>query len=213
MLVRGGVQRLGVVDHDLLEIGNLVRHTLTLVSHRKEKSSQLVKRLNRMTPNVQAVSYPKRFIPDDAEEYESYDLIVDTTGEDEVLHVLGMIEWSTPKRIVSISVNLGATRLYFYSSDSASFSAERFGDVLQPLFEADKAAWGDKELPEEEIGCWSPVFPARYDDLTLLASGAIKELERITSGGRVSEGLVTFEQQLTDGHFSGLTRVEHDLGP
>jgi molybdopterin/thiamine biosynthesis adenylyltransferase len=213
MLVRGGVQRIGVVDDDILEIGNLVRHTLTLASHRKDKSSQLVKRLNRMTPNVQAVSYAHRFGLDNAGDFEDYDLIIDSTGEDEVLHALDLVDWLTPKRTISISVGLGAKRLYFYTIGSSSFSAQRFEDIAKPLFDADRVAWGEKDLPEEEIGCWSPIFPARYDDITLLASAAVKELTRLMLDDVHSERFVTFEQQWVNGDFTGLIRVEHDCGP
>ena len=83
---------------------------------------------------------------------------------------------------------------------------------MTPLFKADREAWGNKELPWEGMGCWSPVFPARYDDVTLLATTAVKELAQAVNEDVWGERLVSYEQQFDQEKFTGIVRVEHSVG-
>ena len=59
----------------------------------------------------------------------------------------------------------------------------------------------------EGAGCWSPLFPARMDDLLLAASSTIKFLEEMAEKCEPETRLVTFEQIIGDG-FLGLKRSD-----
>ena len=65
-----------------------------------------------------------------------------------------------------------------------------------------------EELPREGIGCWHPVFPARADDVWLLASAAVKHFERVVMAPPPQPQLVIYEQTVDEeGVFSGLKQI------
>ncbi len=66
----------------------------------------------------------------------------------------------------------------------------------------------DHPLPRAGPGCWHPLFPARIDDIWMLAATAIKYLEQITENGLLDSKLVVFEQLFENGEFLGVRRIE-----
>lgn len=62
-------------------------------------------------------------------------------------------------------------------------------------------------MPMKGIGCWHPVFPARIDDIWMLASAGVKWIEASLSRGSTEEiELVVIEQIWENGDFGGLRR-------
>jgi hypothetical protein len=58
----------------------------------------------------------------------------------------------------------------------------------------------------EGIGCWHPVFPARIDDIWMLASAGIKWIESQMESSVNDIELVVFEQIRENGKFEGLRK-------
>jgi threonine dehydrogenase-like Zn-dependent dehydrogenase len=212
MLVRGGVTRMTVVDPDHLEMGNLVRHTLHTSDLRQRKAAALAEALNHTSPHASVTPLVMEFPPgtDDAiAAVQQTDIVIDTTGNDGVLHHLEAFPWGSPKLFVSIALGLKGQRLYCYAAHDDTFPVDDFRTRINPLLSADieKMKQAGESLPREGIGCWHPVFPVRVDDVRLLAAAAIKFLEPLASVSPEQPLLSVFEQTVKDGQFTGIQRI------
>ncbi len=209
LLVRGGVKALTIVDGDVLEAGNLVRHTLQLDDIGRSKARALAVRLNLSAPHVTVLPITARF-PDVTEEegacLRGCDLVIDCTAQDDVAYHMGRFDWGEPKHFVSISLSLHARRLYYFSSQGQQFPHDVFMAAVGPWLEDDWERHGRDELPREGLGCWHPIFPARTDDVWLLATVAVQRLAS-TNVAPSSGGLIVFEQCEDQGAFSGVRIV------
>ncbi len=87
------------MDSDKLEIGNLSRHTLGLKEIGKQKSKEVVFRLNQANPHAKAKYIDKdfKFCAESIKKMDNYDLIIDCTGEDSVLSDLEQFEFKSKK--------------------------------------------------------------------------------------------------------------------
>ncbi|MER9124251.1 ThiF family adenylyltransferase [Mesorhizobium sp. M0959] len=166
-LARMGVHDFGIIDGDLLDIGNLSRHTLGMPDCGHAKAEAVAARLKNCAPDIAAVAYKGTFPPTDAriaEELRRYDVLIDCTGSDAVLRSMAEFDWRTEKLFVSLSIGWGAQEFFCFSLSEAGFPAldalDRFGRNLtfKPQME---------EANREGIGCWHPVFPASADDIQL----------------------------------------------
>lgn len=96
LLVRAGVLGMLLVDEDRFQAGNLGRHTLGLEDLNKFKAESVAKRLNSFSPFARIESYNSNFPPSDAggsTRMNGYEIVVDCTGNDELLHELSTFEW------------------------------------------------------------------------------------------------------------------------
>jgi hypothetical protein len=66
--------------------------------------------------------------------------------------------------------------MYLFAFRGVEFPVEDFQDQVRPLLERDAEEWGDAEMPWAGAGCWHPVFPARVDDIWLLAAAGVKQI-------------------------------------
>ena len=209
MLVRGGVHRLSVMDGDFIQAGNLVRHVLTLDDLGKNKAEALARKLEGIAPQVEVEALARPFeghASGALKVLEDVDLILDTTGEEELLVGLGPYLSSIKANFCTVSIGYGGRRLYFYACPSRDFDHEFFWRRIAVWVQEDLQDVEGEPSPMEGVGCWNPVFPARYDDLALQASFAVKELERQIGGGFLGD-LVVFEQLMVDGFCSGVRRI------
>jgi hypothetical protein len=133
--------------------------------------------------------------------------VIDCTGDDAVIHHLGQFPWGGPKRFVSLSLGHAARRLFCFFADGTAFPEENFRRALSPWLQKDRGELGDAEMPREGVGCWHPVFPARADDVWMMASIAIKHLEETLKSSTPANGLTVFEQQFNGSAFAGVARV------
>lgn len=132
-LVRMGVTRMGIVDADVLNLGNLSRHTLSMRELGHGKAKALAAALNRMMPDANVEDVTIAFPPAKAAErkrLEGWDVIVDCTAEDAVLRAMADYPWDGVKMFVSLSMTWRAKGLVAYADEQASFPAtdamERF---------------------------------------------------------------------------------------
>lgn len=210
LLVRGGVCNLLLIDHDTLVAGNLVRHTLSGEDIGNLKADLLAKKLSSVAPFSSIVAYAKRFpvIKKDVENLlEDREIVIDCTADDEVTIALALGWWSMEKHFISAFVGYEAKRTFVFCHQGRSFPAQIFRKMLDPLLQAEKAIWSTKGETLEGAGCWSPLFPARQDDLFLAASCCTKMLEEVIDKKEAGTKLITFEQ-IADPDFSGLRRTE-----
>ena len=198
LLVRGGVSDIAVMDPDDVEIGNLVRHTLTLSDVRDRKANALAMHLNRLGPAVKAMPQPTSFPPEGnrrAESLNDWNLVIDCTAEEDVLDALRTIPWGDGTRVVSLSIGLGAKRLYC-DIQSPPFKAAAFRQRVKPYLEQDHGEFSG-ELPWDATGCWHPLFPGRLDELWVLVATAVGRLEMLLQNGPADTFLVV--ERLADG--------------
>jgi hypothetical protein len=211
MLVRAGIDRLLVADGESLNAGNLVRHTLDLSSVGVSKAFALCHRLNLASPHAMVTYLNGKFHPADPKSrtpIEECDIIVDCTGADAALEDLALFPWSKPRYFVSLSFGMQARRLFCFAAEGFAFPLKEFRDKISPYLEEERAKVGERDFPREALGCWHPIFPARIDDIWLLAATAVKELQRISaSTGHFEPELIVYEQQFEDETFVGLRRI------
>ncbi|WP_337175117.1 ThiF family adenylyltransferase [Paludisphaera sp.] len=209
LLVRAGVTRLTVLDHDHLEAGNLCRHTLLMSELRESKANALAVRLSGVNPHVEVDSLDGRFPPaltSVRESLRACDLVIDCSADDGVLHELARYPWGSTRRFASLSLGFGAKRLFCYTTTAGAFPSGQYRKAIQPWLEREQDESRDSEPIRPGAGCWHPIFPARADDVWLLGAAAVKYLDHVFPALGLGSRLTVFEQQYDDG-FSGIRRV------
>jgi predicted ThiF/HesA family dinucleotide-utilizing enzyme len=179
-LARLGVAHITVMDGQRMDMGNLSRHALDMSSVGRFKAQALAWELSSTLPDVRADAIVGAFPPTDSDltdRVRDHDLVVDCTASDEVLDAMANFAWVTEKLFISLSISWGADGLFAYGASEASFPAEdakaRFAGMRPP----------DVELAEarpEAIGCWTPVFPATADDMSLWAATGTAFIRRMS---------------------------------
>ena len=190
-LVRMGVTRMGLVDADVMTLGNLSRHALSMRELGHGKAKALAAALNRTMPDAKVVDVTIAFPPTKAAErkrLEGWDVIVDCTAEDAVLRAMAEYPWDGVKMFVSLSMTWRAKGLVAYADEQASFPAT---DAMERFLAASARPeeWALDLM--EGIGCWHPVFPASADDVRLWAAIGTKFIRRaVIERGRLCEHFV-----------------------
>lgn len=221
LLARGGLKNLVLVDGDSLEVGNLSRHVLTLHdlalvdaknevrSYLNNKAKAVADRLLSISPHLSVVPVASTFpTPDCVRIMETLDVLIDCTASDGLLASLASVRFRIPKLFVSLSLGFRAKRLYCFATRGTVFPAERFRERILPWMEKEMRAIAESDEVFEGAGCWSPLFPARYDDVLLAAATAVKQIEAKTASPPLSPSLVVFEQKFKDDAFVGYEQVD-----
>jgi hypothetical protein len=205
LLVRGGVTRLTLIDGDSLQPGNLVRHTLGLSDLLSYKANAVAARLNLAGPNGHFDAMVERFPPSDPDQpqLQAADVVIDTTGSNDVAAAMADFPWRHPRLFASLSLALGAHRIYLYLAQELAFPNEHFRRLVDPLIVEDHEGF-EGELPWEAIGCWHPVFPGRSDDVWLLAAAAVKRIVAAIGHPPSVPELAVIEQVNDAGQFGGI---------
>jgi hypothetical protein len=214
LLMRAGLRRLTVADDEAFQAGNLCRHTLTLPDLKKNKAASLAARLQDLSPHAVVDAIPAAFPPGRAEDVntaKACDIVIDCTADDGLLRDLARFPWGAPKRFVSLSLGYRAKRLFCFVADGAGFPVGEFQAAMKPWLDLEIQEAGDVEPPREGVGCWHPIFPARADDVWMMASVAVKQLEKALGGGPAGAKLTVFEQRFEAGEFIGVLRAEGEV--
>lgn len=135
------------------------------------------------------------------------DMILDCTRQDVVLRHLEAFSWQGTKLFVSLSLGFRARRLFCFTMSRNSFPHSDFRELLHPWLEREREDYADEQLPREGIACWHPVFPARFDDVAMMASAAMKYLESLMARPPLVSTLTVFEQQYEQDTFVGVRKV------
>jgi molybdopterin/thiamine biosynthesis adenylyltransferase len=192
LLVRAGVLDLTILDAGRVEAGNLARHALTVTEVGSRKATALAERLSRVSPNARVVGFDQAFPPtgDARTAVDAADLIIDATASESVIDALAAFEWRSEKVFTSVSFSFGAEKLYLYLASGDAFPRAHYRDVLAPWITADQRP--PEDFPHEGTGCWSSVFPARADDVALVAAIAARQLDDRTKGTIAEPQLVVY---------------------
>ena len=211
LLVRAGHRRLHVIDHDALLPGNLVRHTLGMPHLLVKKALGLSVHLNQASPHAAVVGTAGRFPPEAAavrQQLACCPVIIDTTGDDEVVAQMAAFPWGGPRLFLSLSLGFGARRLFAFAALGQRFPEDAFRAQLAPWLAREYAERAD--APEHAGGgCHDPFFPGRCDDVWMLAAAGLKLIEAWLRSPPVEPTLLVLTQRFEAGTFAGIER----LGP
>jgi len=219
ILVRSGIYNLSIADSDIFKVGNLSRHTLNLNSIGSDKCTSLCSHLNTITPHAEIKPITNQLLLNFENsalhtniDIESFDIIIDCTGEDSVLNTLSSIELKRPHCLISVSVGFGAKRLYINMQNNTNYSFDEFYKFISPYTEADLKEIDENSLPRDGIGCWHPTFPARSDDVWMAASIAVKNIEKYISKEETKQVSLIYKQQESDYYedYSLIDKCESD---
>lgn len=211
LLTRAGAAHLTCIDGNALEIGNLCRHTLCVPDLYQAKSKRIAERLANIDPNAY-INYVDDYLSVDENgaltpDLSNYDIIIDTTGEDQVLTLLSTIKWKHETVFCSSSVGLGAKRLYINFQRTELPCFENFLDFVEPYFQKDSDDCDFDALPRDGIGCWHPLFPARADDMWFAACTTVKALESFVEHSTEKGISLIYAVQSEDEFFAGLRLI------
>lgn len=209
LFARSGITNISIMDNDKLEIGNLSRHPLGLMQIGKYKSKEMALYLNYTNPHakVEGINAEFKYSNGFIEKMNEYDLIIDCTGEDNVLKKLTKFKFDRNKIFVSVSIGIGSKRLYLSLQNNKKFKLDNFRKKIAPWIQKEKDEILEHDLPRDGIGCWSPIFPARYDDILLASSTAVKVIENFIDKGQIELNTV-YKQYTKNGIFIGYIKVE-----
>jgi molybdopterin/thiamine biosynthesis adenylyltransferase len=197
------------VDPEITEVGNLVRHTLTLADTQKHKATALANRLNLINPHAKIHAICARFPSLQSEELriiEASDVIIDCTASNDVLQALNVSAKNNDGTIFSFSIGFNSTRLYCFAAQKNKYNALSFHESFRPWQDQEVEEISSAGFPSEGIGCWHPVFPARADDIWLMASVTVKYMENVLTGIAKLPDFTVFVQERRSGLFTGLRR-------
>ncbi|SHJ91301.1 ThiF family protein [Desulfatibacillum alkenivorans DSM 16219] len=214
LLVREGVEDIMLIDGKHLSAHNLVRHTLYGDVIGKNKADALAECLSLSYPFTKIVSI-NNYLSSSSDQVESLlmdrKIVLDCTGCDEIIQILENVWWEMPKLFISSSVGYKAQRTFIFKAIRHQFPSEEFRRILEPILNEERNNWAENGETLEGPGCWSPLFPARLDDLLLSATSCIKVIEECLLQFRPDAKVVVFEQSFSNDMFTGLTRKECSL--
>ena len=190
-LARSGIQNFGLWDNDVIEPGNICRSSYTIQDLGNAKVNALKKQLLAINPSlivnphgVWSGSYnlkePKFFRNGDLygninyksqvdviSELKDYDVVIDCTASNELLHYLSYAV--TDKVLISLCITNHAKDLLMVSNtDGNPFE-------LRKMY-LSKIEQDTKNFYAEGSGCYSPTFLALNCDIAALTNLAVKEL-------------------------------------
>lgn len=173
-LVRQGAKSLKIIDGDIIHIGNLSRHILCLEDLSKYKTKALAEKLATISPSVQIKTFESYLDDNNITNLSNSDVIIDCTANNDVLEVLGGYQFSEKKEIFVGAFNYGATKFGYYKIKTERFDCDIYNSKTLEFYN-DKTI-DESELIMEGIGCYHPVFPATYSNVSIWASIFVKEI-------------------------------------
>lgn len=187
LLVRGGIKNLNIFDPELLDYGNLCRHTLDGKSVGKSKASKLAERLSFVNPlaNIDGFSCKiplKSTLPEDYHNaLLDSDLIIDCSANEAVIKWLNEYSLEKNKRLISLFIDLNADLLTLGISGKKTsclfllddLKDQVMGGELQFLKEKYLSTMDEIGLIVEGPGCWHPTFPALNNHINILVATGI----------------------------------------
>ena len=208
-LARSGVTTLALWDDDTVEPGNICRSTYQVQDIGKSKVEALREHIVSINPFIELIaittkgywhsltgeySGPFQYMhgsfygsvnyssqEDAIKLLDKYDLILDCTGSNELLHFLS---YAVPeKEIISLCItNRSRNLLLFSSNDGNPFE-------LRKMY-LSKIEQDTKNFYVEGSGCYSPTFIATYSDISTLVNLAVKELNAKISKNQLLHSVI-----------------------
>ena len=118
--------------------------------------------------------------------------------------------WSVQRRFISASFGYAAERLFLFRALGTRFPANDFFSAVEPWLVKERRVWTESEEVFEGAGCYSPLFPARADDVAAGAVAVVKFIERTITANHDEADLLVL-QASPYGGFQPINDVE-DVG-
>ena len=174
-LAKGGFRNIEIWDNDTVEPGNLCRSDYSVNDLGNNKAKALCSKIKRTNPFCNVISHEYdlygRINYQSQESIQkilhSYDLIIDCTASNELLHFMSYAIKDIP--IISLSITNHAQNLLCISNNDGNAYAIR--KLLLSKIEQDT-----QNFYVEGTGCYSPTFLASYADISSLVNLAIKDI-------------------------------------
>lgn len=198
-LVRSGVKIFGLWDNDLIEPGNICRSTYNIQDLGNSKVQALFNQLKTVNPYIKVTPhgkwnengntrFPREYINGDLysninyksqtdvlKELEDYDLIIDCTASNELLHYLSYAVQD--KTLISLCITNHANQLLLLSNKDGNVY-----DLRKAYLS--KIEQDTKNFYAEGTGCYSPTFLALNCDIAALVNLAVKEMNDTIGKGK-----------------------------
>jgi len=94
-----------------------------------------------------------------------------------------------------------------FAAFANEFPLTEFNAQIEPWLREERQRWAADDELLEGAGCWSPLWPGRYDDIMMAAAVCIKEIEFYLTKPPNMPILDVFEQVIGDEGFQSYTRV------
>lgn len=198
-LAHSGISKIGLWDFDIVEPGNICRSAYSIKDIGESKVdaiAAIIRSINPFINTIQKKGYwlkyhanRKEFIDgsfyaninynnqeEAAKELEGYDLIIDATGSNEMLHFLS---YAAPNSdVISLCITNHANNLLCITSkDGNPFEIRK---AYLSRIEQDT-----KNFYIEGNGCYSPTFFATNCDITALVNLALRDLDINMTNGQL----------------------------
>lgn len=208
LLIRGGLLDLLLIDGEVLAAGNLARHVLTSTSVGAGKASALAKRFREISPTASISAVEHHLVDPQGvhDRLDEADLVIDCTATNEIPTLLAETYWSVPRRFISASFGYGARQLFLYRSFGVKFPAKGFFSSVEPWLVKERRDWAQAEERIEGAGCYSPLFPARADDVAAGAVAVVKFSEEAIEASHDEDELVVLRAT----RYGGFCPIEND---
>ena len=192
LLVREGVQYIVIVDDDILEIGNLTRHTLSIDDVNQNKAKALCRHLANINPNVKTKSIEKKIRDvNDIQGFKEYDLIIDCSASSSVLKAFSRMEWDRDIFMASVSLSIGAKYFFISLQKGKHFEFKDFIDTINSYTKEDEE-FDPNLFPRDGVGCWHPAFPARMDDVVSGVALSIKAIQHFIENSNYASAVLVY---------------------
>ena len=178
-LSRLGFDEIALYDSDHFTYFNIARHSLNLDDNGKSKVIAIKDKITKNNPHL-IVSWNSKLQPDNIDKLKPTKIIIDCSANPEVIKLLKTYEFKEDKLFVIAAVGYGATDFIVYFNKGNLFNADEYQNRIVPIY---KKIIDDLELTEQDlvmqgVGCYHPVFPARFDDINIWSSLLVKAIEQ-----------------------------------
>ena len=186
-LVRGGLETLDLFDPDVLEFGNLARHTLDGSAVNFGKAGAMAFRLQQVNPCARisafgiSIPFDMHKMTPERDAIEKAELLIDCTTSDAAFEWLDNYVGATSKRLVMMFIDFRSHLLTICVSGAGTSC----GDVYRSL-QTEIQAGGTgvdpheyfhqpakSELVTDGPGCWHPTFPGAGVHIAMLATTGV----------------------------------------
>jgi hypothetical protein len=196
ILVRGGLRDLAIIDRDRLEYGNLCRHVLDGASIREPKALALAAHLRLVSPSVRTRAFGASLPPQTSTDKQSFDealaaadLVIDASGDDEVLDWLGSL--ATRSQVASVWTNsdasVGVAVLAGLGGGANVADLRVFAKDAIDAGRVPGVSSGAHAGPKPIVpgtGCWHPTFHGSWSRLVALGAAFCEWLTTAARGSR-----------------------------
>lgn len=183
-LARGGVKHIGLWDGDVVEPGNLCRSIYTNRNVGRNKARELSNTLKTISPFCKVSAYSHDLYgninyqsqEDVQKELNGYDVIIDCTASNELLHYLSYS--MEDKVLLSICItNRSENLLCISNADGNPFEIRKayLAKIVQDT----------RNYYIEGTGCYSPTFLATNSDIATLVNMAMRGINKDFENNKV----------------------------